>query len=473
MARRSAITLIEAPEVLGRVTARGGRLDGAAVCVVGGGLAGIASALRLADAGAAVTLVEARPNLGGVTRSVRLRGLVADTGQHVFLRCHHEYRDLLARLGGADDIELQDRFAVPVLSAGRPPQTLGRTRLPAPLHLIEALAGYRLLDRGERLAAVRAAAALRRVDPDHPASDDIAFGSWLAGHRQSPRSVRRLWDVYAAGALNLASGQACLGLAARVLGTGLLDRTDGGDVGRARVPLSRLHGGAARTRLDRLGARVLTGTTVRAIEPGPGGFVVASRDHLVPADAVVLAVPHRVAALLAPPGAVADPGRWAGLGVSPVVNVHLRYARAVTDLPFAAAVDCPTQWVFDRTTADVDGQYLVVSLPAADERINRPAGALVREQISSLAGLFPAAARTSVLDAFVTREPYATFRPLPGTRTLRPSAVTGLRGFALAGAWTDTGWPDTMEGAVRSGHRAADLVISQLATARWPKRDRR
>jgi monoamine oxidase len=314
---------------------------------------------------------------------------------------------------------------------------------------------------------------LRRIDPDHPVVDDVAFGAWLAAHRQSPRAVRRLWDVFSVGALNLASGSAPLGLAARVLGTGLLERGNGGDIGRARVPLSRLHGEAARALLDRLGARVLTNTTVRAIEPGPAGFVVATRDHLVPADAVVLAVPHRVAALLAPPGAVADPGRWAGLGVSPIVNVHLRYARAVTDLPLAAAVDCPTQWVFDRTTANVDGQYLVVSLPAADDRIHRPAAELVREQVSSLAQLFPAAVRTPVLDAFVTREPYATFRPVPGTRALRPGAVTGLRGFALAGAWTDTGWPDMMEGAVRSGHRAADLVVTQLATGRWTKRERR
>jgi squalene-associated FAD-dependent desaturase len=458
--------------------------------VVGGGLAGIAAAARLADAGAAVTVLEARPNLGGVTRSVRLRGLVADTGQHVFLRCHREYRGLLARLGGSDDVELQDRFNVPILAAGRPPQTLVRAGVPAPLHLIGALARYRLLDRRERLAAMRAAAALWRVDPDNPATDGVAFGSWLAVHRQSPRTVRRLWDVFAAAALNLAPGTASLGLAARVLRTGLLDRVDGGDVGRARVPLSRLHGDAATALLDRIGVDVRTGTTVRSIEPGPGGFAVATRDHLlprdhlprdhllprdrlVPCDAVVLAVPHRVAALLAPPGAVADPGRWAGLGFSPIVNVHLRYARAVTDLPFAAAVDCPTQWVFDRTVADVDGQYLVVSLPAADDRIHRPAGVLVREQLASLAELFPAAARTPVLDAFVTREPYATFRPVPGTRALRPSAVTGLRGFALAGAWTDTGWPDTMEGAVRSGHRAADLVISQLTTGRWPRRDRR
>jgi uncharacterized protein with NAD-binding domain and iron-sulfur cluster len=192
--------------------------------------------------------------------------------------------------------------------------------------------------------------------------------------------------------------------------------------------------------------------------------MVAAGDHQVLADAVVLAVPHRMASLLVPPAAVGDPGRWAGLGVCPTVNVHVHYARAVTDLSLAAAVDSPTQWVFDRSTPETHGQYLVVSPAAAGELIDRSATDLVRQQLSALAELFPCAGRTAVLDAFVTREPYATFRPVPGTRALRPGPVTGLRGFAMAGAWTNTGWPDTMEGAVRSGNRAADLIISQLAT---------
>jgi uncharacterized protein with NAD-binding domain and iron-sulfur cluster len=171
-----------------------------------------------------------------------------------------------------------------------------------------------------------------------------------------------------------------------------------------------------------------------------------------------------MASLLAPPAAVADPGRWAGLGACPTVNVHLHYAHMVTDLSFVAAVDSPTQWVFDRSTPETDGQYLVVSPAGADAQIDRSAADLVRQQLSALADLFPAAGRTAVLDAFVTREPYATFRPVPGTRALRPGPVTGLRGFAIAGAWTNTGWPDTMEGAVRSGNRAAEVIVNQLAT---------
>ena len=434
------------------------------VCVVGGGLAGIAAAVRLADAGADVTLIEARRDLGGVAGSVRHGDLEADTGQHVFLRCYESYRELLARMGVSGQVELQDRFAVNVLAPGRPPHVLQRSDLPAPLHLLCALARYGLLSRRERLAAIQAAAAMRRVDPDDPANDRVHFGTWLERHRQTPHTVSRLWDLITVAALNLPAAQASLGLAARVFRTGLLERTDAGDIGRPRVPLSQLHGGPASALFERLGVRVLARTRVRAIEPRPGGFDVRADDVVVGADAVVSAVPHRVAADLVPPEAVDDPRRWARLGSSPIVNVHLRYAHPVTDLPFAAAVDSPTQWVFDRTGSNPGaGQYLVVSLSSAADLLRRPAAELVREQVTALGELFPAARRTRVVDAFVTREPHATIRAVPGTRALRPGAETRSPGLVLAGAWTDTGWPDTMEGAVRSGRHAAELVALRLA----------
>ncbi|WP_213452320.1 hydroxysqualene dehydroxylase HpnE [Rhizomonospora bruguierae] len=440
------------------------RAGGTDVCVVGGGLAGIAAAVRLADRGARVTMLEARPEFGGAARSLRRGDLVADTGQHVFLRCYHRYRELLDRLGVAGSVELQDRFAVPVLSPGRPPHTLVRGDLPAPLHLLGALTRYRLLSGGERLAAVRAAAALRRVDPDERANDATTFGAWLRSHGQGPRAVRYLWDLIAVASLNLASERASLASAARVFRTGLLERADAGDIGRPTVPLADLHGGAARALLERMGVRVLTRTRARGISAGPGGFTVDTGTAAVSAGGVVLAVPHRIAAHLVPPGAVADPGRWAGLGSSPIVNVHLRYSRPVTDLPFAAAVESPTQWVFDRSGPGCErGQYLVVSLSAADAQVARPAAALVREQAAALADLFPAARSTRLLDAFVTREPHATFRPAPGSRSLRPGPRTALPGLALAGAWTDTGWPDTMEGAVRSGQQAAEVAAHHLS----------
>ncbi|GAA2218670.1 hydroxysqualene dehydroxylase HpnE [Micromonospora olivasterospora] len=432
------------------------------VCVIGGGLAGIAAAIRLADLHLRVTLLESRPELGGATYSFRRDGLTVDTGQHVFLRCYEAYRGLLDRLGSTAGTQVQPRFAVPVLLPGRPPHLLARRRLPAPAHLLPALAGYRLLAPAQRLAAVRAAAALRHVDPDLPETDARSFGDWLADHGQDARAVRRLWDLVTVAALNLPSAQASLALAARVFRTGLLEAADAGDIGRPLVPLVDLHAVPARRLLDRLGVRVRTRARVRWIRPEPAGFRVGTDDGEVDADAVVLAVPHQAAAALVPPAAAPAAGDWRRLGAAPIVNVHLRYARRITGLTMAAAVASPAQWIFTRP--EPDGQYVVVSLSAADAELERPTAELVATQRAALAALFPAARHAAVRDAFVTREPRATFRQTPGTRAYRPATATGLPGLVLAGAWTDTGWPDTMEGAVRSGQQAADVVARQLAS---------
>ncbi|MEU4679243.1 hydroxysqualene dehydroxylase HpnE [Micromonospora sp. NPDC023737] len=435
------------------------------VCVVGGGLAGITAAIRLADLGLPVTLLESRAELGGATYSFRRGGLTVDTGQHVFLRCYHAYRGLLDRLGTTAGTQLQRRFEVPVLLPGHAPHLLTRRPLPAPAHLLPALAGYRLLNPAERLAAVRACAALRRVDPDSPVTDEQSFGEWLAAHGQNPRLVRRLWDLITVAALNVPSTQASLALAARVFRTGLLESADAGDIGRPLVPLTELHSVAARRVLERLGARVRLRSRVRWIHPEPAGFRVGVDGGELAADAVVLAVPHQVASALVPPAAAPAAADWARLGDAPIVNVHLRYAHRVTRLTMAAAVESPAQWIFDRSAPDAGTeQHLVVSLSAADAEIDRPAAELVATQRDALAELLPAARRTPVLDAFVTREPRATFRQNPGTRPYRPAAGTRLPGLVLAGAWTDTGWPDTMEGAVRSGEAAADILARQLVS---------
>ncbi|ASW55161.1 hydroxysqualene dehydroxylase HpnE [Plantactinospora sp. KBS50] len=438
------------------------------VCVIGGGLAGIAAALRLADTGLPVTLLETRPHLGGATYSFPRGDLMVDTGQHVFLRCYVAYRQLLDRIGSTGRVIQQDVFAVPVLRPGAAAHRLVRSRrLPAPAHLLPALAGYRPLRPRQRWAAIRAAAALRRVDPDDPGADDANFGSWLAAHGQDGPTVRRFWDLICVAALNAPAAGSSLALAARVFRTGLLDAVDAADLGLPAVPLLDLHGRPARAALERAGATVLAGTRVREIVPTGAGYEVGGDGFRLPAAAVVLALPHEPAAQLVPAAAAPDRDRWVRLGAAPIVNVHLRYAEPVTALPFAAALDSPAQWIFDRTPAGSSGQYLVVSLSAADAVLRRPAAELIRTQVLALGELFPAAARTAVRDAFVTREPRATFRQAPGTRALRPASRTALPGLALAGAWTDTGWPDTMEGAVRSGQRAADVVLAHLG-ARTP-----
>jgi hydroxysqualene dehydroxylase len=215
------------------------------------------------------------------------------------------------------------------------------------------------------------------------------------------------------------------------------------------------------------GLRGLDGTG--RLDGASGGESRGGGASVLAADAVVLAVPAEVAARLLPasaaPGAAGStgqevwqpgPGQWQELGTSPIVNVHVVYERRVTRLPFAAAVDSPVQWVFDRTGPSGlrKGQYLAVSLSAADGYADVPAAKLADQFLPALAELFPAAREAEVADFFVTRERRATLRQVPGCERLRPAAATALPGLVLAGAWTATGWPDTMEGAVRSGLNA-------------------
>ncbi len=479
------------------------------VAVVGGGLAGITAAIALAEAGAAVTLLEARPRLGGATCSFTRDGLTVDTGQHVFLGCCTAYRDLLGKLGMTEHAPVQDRFDVTVLAPGPTPRRgrLRRTALPGPLHMLPALGRYPFLSLTERTSVSRPALAMRRVDPADPGVDEQRFGDWLAARGQSERARRALWDLFTVSALNIAGDDASLSLAAIVVKTGLLGRSNAADIGVPALPLGELHGDAGATLLAKLGARVLIGAKVSAIDPGgieaneppasPGDpsrprFRVrlarpadpadpdsaAALPAEILADAVVLAVPHEAAARLVPPGALPDAtvAGWTGLGASPIVNVHVIYDRPVTDLPFAAAVDSPVQWVFDRTrisgldrSSRGQAQYLAISLSAAEEYVDVPAAALREQFVPALAELFPAAREARVTEFFVTRERRATFRQAPGTARLRPPAATSMPGLVLAGAWTATGWPDTMEGAVRSGLFAAiELRHTVLATGLAP-----
>ncbi len=514
------------------------------VVVIGGGLAGITAAIALAESGAEVTLLEARPRLGGATCSFTRDGLTIDTGQHVFLGCCTAYRGLLGQLGMTGHAPVQDRFDVTVLApgpAGVPRQArLRRTALPGPLHMLPALGRYPFLSRAERASVSRPALAMRRLDPADPVVDAQRFGDWLAARGQSERTRRALWDLFTVSALNIAGDDASLALAATVVKTGLLGRNNAADIGVPARPLGELHGDAAAALLARLGARVALSTKVSAIEVGPAeagatgavatgagatgagateirgteagtigaGMIRAGAERagrfrvrlarpdaeLAPgaelaADAVVLAVPHEKAAPLLPPDALPAGlvAAWSGLGASPIVNVHVIYDRPVTALPFAAAVDSPVQWVFDRTS--ISGlresgpgqlqpgqlqpgqpqpgqpQYLAISLSAADAYVDVPAATLREQFLPALAELFPPARDAQVIEFFVTRERRATFRQGPGSGALRPTAATRLPGLVLAGAWTDTGWPDTMEGAVRSGLSAAIELRQTVLTA--------
>ena len=511
------------------------------VVVIGGGLAGITAAIALAKANNEVTLLEAKPRLGGATMSFHRDGLVIDTGQHVFLRCCTAYRGLLDRLGMAAHAPLQPRFDVTVVSPGKK-AALKRRRVPAPLHMLPALLGYPFLNHSERARLALAALAFKRLNEADPKTDELRLGDWLEAHGQDERTRRVLWDLFSVSSLNVPGDDASLALAAVVVKTGLLGDADAADIGVPTLPLGELHGTAAARLLGKLGATVRLQAKVAAIESkGEGEFLVrlsrtpaagstpvpnsadtpapaptadapgspatgspatgsmaqtasaeeaestselnesavrhggadrgADGGEVIVADAVVLAVPHEQAAKLIPAGALLAEtvDAWAGLGAAPIVNVHVIYDRKVMDVPFAAGVDSPVQWVFDRTRISGmhargdDGQYLAISLSAADEYADMPVAELREKFVPALAELFPAARDATVTEFFVTREKRATFRQVPGTAKLRPKAATGVPGLVLAGSWTDTGWPDTMEGAVRSGLNAVIALHDALA----------
>ena len=429
--------------------------------VIGGGLAGITAAIALAQAEHEVTLLEAKPRLGGATMSFSRDGLVIDTGQHVFLRCCTAYRGLLDRLGMAAHAPIQPRFDVTVVSPEKKAE-LKRRGLPAGLHMLPALFGYPFLTWPQRLRLGRAALAFKGLDENAKQTDEARLGDWLAAHGQDERTRRVLWDLFSISSLNVPGDDASLALAAVVVKTGLLGDADAADIGVPSLSLGELHGAAAVRLLTKLGATIHLQTKVNAITPEGDQFRVHLGGAELLVDAVVLAVPHEQAARLIPAGALPAEtvDGWAGLGAAPIVNVHVIYDRKVMDVPFAAGVDSPVQWVFDRTRisgmhARGDaGQYLAISLSAADEYADKPVAELRAQFVPALAALFPAARDATVTEFFVTREKRATFRQVPGTARLRPRAATGTPGLVLAGSWTDTGWPDTMEGAVRSGLNA-------------------
>ncbi len=483
---------------------------GRRVIVLGGGLAGITAALDCAGAGAQVTLLEVRPRLGGAAYSFERDGLWLDNGQHVFLRCCTAYRTLLARLGSESRVSIQSRLEIPVLSPGRTPAVLRRNDLPAPLHLAGALMRYSRLSLAQRLRAARAALMLGRLDVDEALErerlHDTTLGEWLAEHGQAPASVAALWDLIALPTLNLPASQGSLALGAFVLQTGLLAHNNAGDIGFHMRPLSETIGEPAERVLGEAGVDVRLGVRAEGVElmvpsadilrvratsrPREGGLggaksgtegaraglgsvdggfggmteglKVWANGVVLEGDAVICAVPHERAGALLAPLLGAEAESWSGLGASPIVNVHIVYDRHVCEMRFAAGVGTPVQYLFDRSVAAglSEGQYLAVSLSGAVQEMKLSSRQLCERYVEAMRKLLPRAREAEVRSVHVSREHAATFAARPGTQALRPTARTSVPGLALAGAWTDTGWPATLEGAVLSGHAAARVAVA-------------
>jgi squalene-associated FAD-dependent desaturase len=470
------------------------------VAVIGGGLAGIAAALDCASAGARVTLVEVRPRLGGAAYSFERDGLQIDNGQHVFLRCCGAYRALLERLGSSSGVSVQPRLRIPVLSPGSETLVLSRGSLPAPWHLAPAIARYRKLSLGQRLGAARAALALARLDiGDGQAPGEPTLGEWLASRGQGADAVGALWDLIALPTLNLPAAEASLALGAFVFRTGLLSAAGAGDIGFHVRTLSQTIGEPAGRALRRAGVEVRLGWRAERLVPlATGGLEVhglgdvarsggeraeshgcrpeapaetgeeivgAQERDVLSADVAIVAMPHARAATMLEPLIPAVSRGLSRLGSSPIVNLHVVYDRKVCEEPFAAGVKTPVQYLFDRSAAGGaprDCQYLAVSLSAAEREMRMSVDSLRAYYLPALRGLLPRAREANVESFLVTREHAATFRAAPGVAALRPGPETAVPGLLLAGAWTGTGWPATLEGAVRSGHAAAASALAHL-----------
>lgn len=446
------------------------------VVVIGGGLAGLSAALTCADAGAQVTLLEGRPRLGGATWSFERDGLEIDNGQHVFLRCCTAYRSFLRRLGVEHQTHLQSRLEIPVADPEGRLAWMRRSALPAPLHLASSLLRFAHVPFVERIRIGRLVREIGSLDLSDTSLDDIRLGDWLRSRGASGASLTRFWDLLIRATLNVPAAEASLRLSAKVFQTGLLESNDGADLGYATVSLRKLHEEPARRALEALGARVRTRAQVASVRAtGEKSATVALRSgggdgisgETLASRAVIVATDHESAAALLPVEAGVDPAALRALGRSPIVNLHLVYERPVTDRPFLATVDSPLQWIFDRSEASglKEGQYLAISLSAADAYVGQSQEALRARFVPEIERLFKAARETHITHFFATCERAATFDQRAATHSGRVGAQSAHPAIFVAGAWTDTGWPATMEGAVRSGYAAAHAALAEIGIA--------
>jgi uncharacterized protein with NAD-binding domain and iron-sulfur cluster len=291
-------------------------------------------------------------------------------------------------------------------------------------------------------------------------------------HGQSQRAIEVLWDLIALPTINVRAHEASLLLAAKVFQTGLLAENDAADIGWSEVPLSELHVDPALAILASAGAVVQSRAKVSSLvlddeRRGVTGVVVDG--EVIDADGVILAANAESIAEVLPEDSGVNTASVTRLGNSPIIDVHVVYDRPVMDYRVAAGIDTPVQFVFDRTSAaglaPSDGQCLAVSVSGADDEHGERPEILIDRYTKALSDLFPRARDAVVIDAVVSREHHATFRATVGTNQLRPGVATAFSNLALAGTYTDTGWPATMEGAVRSGDLAVDYLAKALTFA--------
>jgi len=437
------------------------------VVVVGGGLAGLAAADALASAGIAVTLLESRRGVGGRAASFEdpVEGGLVDACQHVAMGCCTAFVDLLTRAGLAPSLRV-DRTLWFIGPDGSRSACTPADWLPAPLHLVPLLASMRYLTLRERAAlAVGMLRLARLTDPD-PAATAAA---WLRSIRQPERVVRLFWQPLLESALGESLDLVGVRAARKVVVDGFLAHRRAADLIVPRQPLGELLGERLAHWLVGRGVEIRTGTPVVSVARSRSGAVsgVVTGDGLVPAAAAIVAIPWRAAARLLPELVPSGDDRLSG---SPITAVHLWFDRDVVDLPHAVLVGRTSQWVFrpDFHGDAGGGGYCQVVISASRGLCDGDRGRLVETVVGELAGVFPAVGRARLRKSRVVTDPTAVLSVRPGVDAVRPPAVTAWPGVFLAGDWTATGWPSTMEGAVRSGGAAAVAVARHMGVVPRP-----
>jgi squalene-hopene/tetraprenyl-beta-curcumene cyclase len=416
------------------------------VAVVGAGLAGLAAALALKESGARVELFERSRLLGGRATSFAIGDVEVDNGQHVFLACCNEFIAFAARVGMQSELRLQERFDARILARDGRSGRLRAGALPAPLHLSESFTGYPFLGLREKLQVARALLAAARSRHAHGSE---TFDQWLARHGQGEGERRGFWDPFFVPALNAPYDRVAADDALFVLRTAFLGDAGAARFGFSKVPLAHLAAAAA-AMLDAVHAS----TAVLSLDPTPSGVTLTLQgQEAVTFDAVVLAVPPRQAARI-----LREPARYGvehldAYEAYPILDVHLWHDGGELGFDFAAALDSPLQWIFEKAPG-----YLCCSISAADAYMAMPTAELERLAWSEAQVYLPSLQSSQLVRSAVTRNPEATWLPrLESPRTLSRTTHPAI---AIAGSWTDTGWADTMESAVRSGAAAAKHLLA-------------
>jgi zeta-carotene desaturase len=439
------------------------------VVVVGGGLAGLSAACALADSGYRVHLIERRPYVGGRASSYEHPGTgeVVDNCQHVLLGCCTNLIAFYKQLGVADQIRWFSRITF--MEPGGRQSLLRPGSLPAPLHNAMAFLQSSALSLLDKLAISRGMMSfLQGV----PADDGESFASWLARHGQTRRAIDRFWNPVLVSALNEDLDRVSVHYAAMVFRTSFMQSEQAGWMGVPTIPLSELYSHAVGF-IQAHGGQVSlrTGVDSFTYDETTRRWRIGFEGGNIEADAVVLAVPfesmQKLYPLLPPLADCASDSLAGKLGHfqhSPITGIHLWFDREITDLDHAVLLDTTIQWMYNKTRLQPQrcsegvGSYLELVVSASKTLVPMSRQEIIDLALRELAEFFPVVREAKLLKAAVVKEVRATFSVTPGLDAYRPGPITAWPEIFLAGDWTATGWPSTMEGAVRSGNLAAEAL---------------